>query len=42
MISQNAEQTEAQMLEQKDKEQKLSQENEAWLLKALNEKTLKR
>ncbi|CAL6331236.1 unnamed protein product [Bathycoccus prasinos] len=39
MISQNAEQTEAQMLEQKDKEQKLSQENEAWLLKALNEKT---
>ena len=27
MISQNAEQTEAQMLEQKDKEQKLSQEN---------------
>ena len=39
MISQNAEMNETKMLEAKNREQKLSQENEAWLLKALNEKT---
>ena len=39
LLSRNAEETETKMLAQNEKTRQLSQENEAWLLKALNEKT---
>jgi len=39
MLSQNAEENETKMLEENEKTMRLSRENEAWLLKALNEKT---
>ena len=39
MLSQNAEENETKMLEENEKTKRLSRENEAWLLKALNEKT---
>ena len=39
LLSRNAEETETKMLAQNEKTRQLSRENEAWLLKALNEKT---
>ena len=39
LLSQNAEENETKMLEENEKTMRLSRENEAWLLKALNEKT---